>query len=250
MFTGNMKGLKYVAVEVIAKNATKVTDLECGAFMGIVHQKDLDNNTVKFIVLLTKPTTIRMYNANEFDVVTIAALDKDMSYMTVYTNEDEDQRAALTTLSEVVKTMAEEGRIFANDPEKELINVDSYKELPDAVLHGNNLSDSSVTTKNNGSTVNNSTNKIYGTGTSLINGYATKTQAKPTVLNFRRKGKLPSENRLNKIRSLVMELSSGKAQARSLPVPKCDQAKADTDTVKEADTMTKMERQAHQDMTI
>lgn len=245
MFTGNIVGLKYVAVEVIPKNSAKIGEVECGAYMGIVKQKDLNGEEVQFLALLTAETTIRMYNLDEFNVLAIDALDKEMKYLTVFTNEVTDQEEAYNILKAVTKTMTKEGRLFANDPEKELINVDSYKDMPKAVLLANNLSDNKVGTGTNNNSFNNHTKTGGTTGTTNY-GTTYTPPPKPTVLSFRRKGKLPSVEKLERVRELVMGISSGDILPRVLPTPKSEQKESVSDKT-EGDTLPQ-ERQTCKDM--
>jgi hypothetical protein len=217
-----MKNLKYVALEVIKSPGTKLADVECGAFMGIVDYKGDDDKVTTFVVLQNTEKSVRMYNITEYGVMTLQAETDEMKYMTVFTRTEADQKASIEMLRNVIKAMTDEKRMLAQSLGTELINADSYKDMPNAVFSGNNLSSSAMDT-----TVKTTNNTNTGTGTRSGYNYNTtgynvyKEPEKPTVLNFRRKGKLPAEDKLVKMRNLVMALAEDGATIK-VPIPKCD----------------------------
>jgi CYTH domain-containing protein len=237
MLTTDMTNLKYVAVEVIKNPGTKLIDVECGAFMGIItHENDFKSKSV-FIVLQNAERSVRMYNLAEYGIMTIQAETVDMKYMTVFMKTD--QKEAIEVLHNIVTAMKKENRLFAVRPANELINVDSYKDLPEVVLSGNNLS-SSITdrattkiTTNTTANRNNSSGYHYGTGYNTT-GY---TPPKPTVLSFKRKGKLPAADKLTRMENLVKALSEEGAKIK-VPIPKHDLPNKDAPAEKEEHTQT------------
>lgn len=217
MLTTDMTNLKYVAVEVIKNPGTKLIDVECGAFMGILEHKNTTGVITSFIALQNTENSVRLYNLAEYGIMTIQAETVDMKYMTVFMKTD--QKEAVSILKQIVAAMKAEQRLIALKPDNELINVDSYKAMPDSVLTGSNLSTTVVNkTKITGVTTDSNT---------VINGYNTGyagcnySAPKPTVLNFKRKGKLPAEARLAKMHEMVVALASDAYEIK-VPIPKHD----------------------------
>lgn len=224
MLTTDLNNLKYVAVEVIKKPGTKLIDVECGAFMGIISHENASKTMTKFIVLQNSPNSVRLYNLTEYGIMTIQAQSADMRYMTVFTKND--QAEAEDVLKQITTAMRVQKRLYSLTPNNELINVDSYTLMPEIVLTGNNLS-SSVTDK---IITEHKTTTVAGFNTRYINsaacGYVSNytqhtVQEKPTVLSFKRKGKLPTIDKLNKMRELVVALDENNTTFK-IPIPKCD----------------------------
>ena len=202
----------YVAVEVIENPGLKVTDIECGLFMGIITHSSATNKEAHFLALQTAESSVRLYNMNEFNVLSLEALDADMNYLTVFRNTAQDQEQAAGVLRAFVKAMGESWRLFDSTPNCELIDVDSYTNVPSHILTGNTLTGSTEGTtykRSNATYINDTT-------------YTRREPAKPTVLHFKRKGKLPSEERLTKMKSMVLALSTGELDLGKFPFPKCD----------------------------
>ncbi len=207
--------IKYAAVEVIRNNGKTADDIECGAVMGICRRKDDKETIIPFLAVVNSTNSIRLYNLNEYHIVTFDVLDDDIRYMTVYTDTEEDQAAAVLMIDQLVAQMAESGHLMANDAHKELIDVEKYEDMPDAVLEGKNLSDDTKKTNTSSS----SSSQGY-TKTSTHTSTYTKTE--PTIMSVKRKGKLPSPDRLIKMRDKVMLLASGELEMPILHTPKCD----------------------------
>ena len=240
MLSTDMQKLKYVAVEVIKNPGTKIIDVECGAFMGIVTHKNDFGGDATFVVLQNTERSVRMYNTAEYGVMTIQAETIDMKYMTVFMKTD--QKEALEMLGKIVDAMKSEQRLFAVRPGNELINVDTYKDTPDVVLIGNNLSssitDRVTTNSNTGSSTTTDTSKSggyhYGTGYNSTHSY---TKPEPTVLNFKRKGKLPAADKLARMETLVKTLKDATSEVK-IPIPKCDMPEKEEATESEQEDHT------------
>lgn len=212
MLVTDIKNFDYVAVEVIENPGLKVTQIECGLFMGILTHSSNTSKEAHFIALQTAESAVRLYNLNEFNILSIEALSSDMNYLTVFRNTDLDQNKAVEILHEVVKEMGANNRLFDTTPKCELIDVDSYSNFPAHFLVNNTLS---------GST---DTNVYKPSSTKHTNyvPYTNKEPEKPKVLNFRRKGKLPEKTKLDKMREMVQALASGNIEMCKLPVIPCD----------------------------
>jgi len=228
MSQNELTKIKYAAVEVIRNGASSAEDIECGAVMGICRRKNDQNVEISFLAVVNSPSSIRLYNLTEYKIVTLDILDDATRYMTVYTNTEEDQKAAVQMVDKLVQQMAEINHLMANDPYKELIDVEHYDQMPDAVLEGNNLSDKinkdNDKTSTKTSSTSSSISSIYSQSTT--NNTHTQstvyTKQTPTVLNVKRKGKLPSTKKLSAMRDKVVQLATGQFKVNNLPVPKCD----------------------------
>lgn len=211
-------GFDYVAVEVIENQGTKVTQIECGLFMGIITHVSNVGREAKFLTLQVSDTGVRMYNLNEFNVLSIGALDKDMHYLTVYRNTAEEQKDAVTVLSTVVNEMGKSNRLFDTTPGSEMIDVDTFKNVPLNILTTNTLS-------------GNVEGNLYGKSTTYHRDvyddddysiYNYRKPEKPTVLSFKRKGKLPAKENLDKMLEMVKAVTAGEFDVGKIPIPQCD----------------------------
>lgn len=209
--------IKYAAIEVIRNGAKSADDIECGAVMGICRRKDDKDVEIPFLAVVNSANSIRLYNLNEYKIITLDILDDDTRYMTVYTNTVDDQDAAVQMIDQLVKQMEDADQLMVNDARKELIDVEKYTDMPDAVLEGNNLSDK-VSKSDKFST---SSGTDYSTQHSTTTT-TTYTKQVPTVLSVKRKGKLPSQDRLSAMRDKVVQLALGEFDINPLPTPKCD----------------------------
>ena len=201
--------IKYAAIEVIRNDGKTADDIECGAVMGICRRKDDKEDIIPFLAVVTSTSTIRLYNLNEYKIVTFDILDDSTRYMTVYTNTEDDQLAAIQMVDQLVEQMEEAGRLMANDTHKELIDVEQYKDMPDSVLEGDNLSDSKLDNKKVGDS-------------SLKTSTTTYVKKEPTVLIIKRRDKLPSSASLKVMRQKVIMLATGAFTMPPLPVLGCD----------------------------
>lgn len=219
--------IKYVALELIRKGVMKPTAVECGLLMGSTKKLDNDKVEHQFILLVSSHSSLRMYNTDMYDILTLDVADEDARYVTIFTKDEEDQKAARTLLDEITATLIAEGRNYKNDPSNELIDVETYTDYPETVLLSDNLTGSPVkdTTKNSSS----DTNKTNTGASHTANGYTTTTYTKqePTVAHIKRKGKLPAKEKLVAIREKVLLLAKGELELKTLPIPNCDKKEDD-----------------------
>jgi len=210
-----LEKIKYVAVEIIKKDSTAAIDIECGLFMGIIKKLSKKNIEDSFLTLILSEDSIKLYNVTEYAIVTIDIVDVDTRYFTVFTNEASDQKVALKLLKRVVNIMTNDNRLYSNDHNKELIDVDTYKDFPATVFKYNNLTQNTgddETTKND--VVKKSSNSTTVSSVKKLEG--------PVVTNIRRKGKLPNEKKLMSMRDKVMRIANGTFKMKRLPVLPCD----------------------------
>ncbi len=215
--------IKYAAVEVIRNGALSANSIECGALMGICRKKDDKQNELQFLVIANTGSSLRLYNLDEYKIVTLDILDDEIRYMTVFTDTDDDQKASIDMIDEVVEQMNNSDRLMENDARNELIDVETYVELPDAVLECNNFSGKpSTTTKitNTKTTIDNTVTKSGYNSTAGTN--TTTYNRTPTLMRIGRKGKLPAPDRLQAMKVKVMQLATGVFEMPTLPIPKCD----------------------------
>lgn len=212
----DIRDFDYVAVEVVENPGLNVSQIECGLFMGILSHDSGTDKEAHFLALQTTDASVRLYNMSEFNVLSIDALNADMNYLTVFRNTAKDQDEAADILRAIVKEMSKNNRLFDTTPHCELIDVDSYTNVPEHILSSNTLSGNPAST----GTKTKKHNNIRPISTHTP--YVHKEPAKPTVLNFRRKGKLPEQAKLDKMKAMVMAIASGELGEIKLPVPKCD----------------------------
>jgi len=205
--------IKYAAIEVIRNDGKTADDIECGAVMGICRRKDGKEDVIPFLALVVSTSAIRLYNLNEYKIVTFDILDDSTRYMTVFTDTEDDQLAAIQMVDQLVEQMEGLGRLMANDTHKELIDVEQYKDMPDSVLEGDNLSDNKKTGDLSTST---------STSTTTETSTTTYVKKEPTVLVIKRRGKLPSLDRLKTMRQKVIMLANGVFTIPPLPILECD----------------------------
>jgi len=122
-------------------------------------------------------------------------------------------------IDQLVEQMEESARLMPNDTHKELIDVEQYVDMPSTVLEGKNLSDTKGDKTNTTTTYNNTTTTYNSTKTSSNTTYVKQA---PTVMSVKRKGKLPSPDRLTAMRQKVMQLATGVFEFPPLPTLKCD----------------------------
>jgi len=206
MFDTDLTKIQYVAAEVIKCNSTKISDVECGLLMGICTRKNTTNNELKFLALAISEKSVRLYNLDEFNILTLDISDDDTRYMTVFTDTKEDQKYSINMIEEVVTQLKKDNRLQKNDINGELINVETYKDFPKVILTADNIS---AKTSNTATTTTTTTTTIY-------------TKKEPEVLNFKRKGKLPSTEKLDSMKDKVVRIASGEFKLKKLHIPICD----------------------------
>lgn len=247
MLTGtDLKDIKYTAAEVIRKGTDKASAVECGLYMGILTKQDKNKQDKSFLVLVNSKSTLRMYNLDEYDIVAIDVMEKSARYLTVFTKEAEDQTAAQIFLNEVVENLEKENRLYPNDPNKELIDIDTYEDYPSAILTSDNLTGESTedkssksTTKSDSTTYSNGYSPAHGNNTTNTTKTTTYQAAKPKVFSIKRKGKLPKTEKLDTMKDKVRRLASGDFELTNLPIPECDKEdKKSTQSEKTTDNLT------------
>jgi len=220
----NLKEVKYVAVEVIRNNAVKAADIECGLFMGICCKKDTTNRVHKFLALLTNKTSVRLYNMSEYKIVTVDTVAETTRYMTIFTHEALEQVEATTLLGELTVVLNKEEKLYKNDPNKELIDVDKYTDYPKAILEFDNITQEranpSIAEKAGAYHAGN--HYPPANSTSQTTSSYVAVDKKPEVTVIKRKGRLPSTETLLKMKECVKLIASGQFVVKALPIPECD----------------------------
>lgn len=236
MTTGKKVNLDYVAIEVITKNATKDNDPSMGLFRGIrsraLKEGADEKSKLTYWYLLTDMTTderaMKGFSLDAFNILSTRVRYNNSEEVSVFKATDEDQKLAFDFLSDIVKAMEKENRMVDNDTE--IINMNTYKNVPDSL--------SKKTTKTNTSGVDNKPKNwggypSYNTGQTSGTDWEAKRKEKerqeklrqtPTVI--KRKNKLPSEKMLEKMREKVLEIAAGTYEVSIPEEPKaCQDAK-------------------------
>lgn len=236
-----LKEIKYVAVEVLRNKAVTAADVECGLYMGIVAKPDKDNVERKFLTLMVSSVAVRLYNLDEYDILTVDVMDKDARYMTIFNNSDSDQVAAAVLLKEITKNLEEDKRLYINDPQRQLIDVDTYEDYPETILNSDNITgdvtkSSSSSTGGTTKTTGGSAGSTNNTTTGSTYDYTSTVKEEPKVTKISRKGKLPATDRLEKMREKVKMLAEADVQEIKLPIPECDREEENDDDKKTSAT--------------
>lgn len=208
----DLKEIKYVAVEVVKSGTSKAAEVQCGLFMGICRKKDNQNIYQKFLVLMVSENSVRMYNLNTYNIVTIDTTDAASRYMTVFLNEAADQKEAIKLLDELTDVLKSENKLYVNDPNDELVNIENYKDYPETALLSDNLTGDTTDSTSTGTT---DTTKSTST---TQNNAATK----PSLTIIKRKGRLPLPTTLAAMRERVLQIAEGTFKVKALPIPACD----------------------------
>lgn len=216
-----LKDIKYVAVEVIRRTAIKAADIECGLFMGVCSRKDCNNKEHNFVALLINKDSVRLYNTAEYKIVTVDLVAESTRYMTIFTQEILDQIESLTLLRELTTALESEGKLYKNDPNKALIDVDLYTDYPAVVLTGNNITQETKTDNNTAGSTFNTTNRV-GNDYSNVQSKFTTVEKEPEIAVMKRKGRLPSSETLEKMKELVKLIAKGEFTTKQMPIPECD----------------------------
>ncbi len=216
MFDTDLTKIRYVAIEVIKKSSILAKDVECGLLIGICKRTLANKKECKFLFLAVSDKSVRMYNLNDFHILTLDILDDDTRYMTVFTDTDKDQEASQNMVEEMVRHLEENDRLQGNDINKELIDAETYEGYPDAVLTEDNISESTTSkSTQNASSSGGCMNTCHGN----YQNNASWAKKEPTLLNFTRQGKLPSIDTLKAMRAKVLKMAAGDYEAAILPIP-------------------------------
>lgn len=212
----NFKEINYSAVEVIRKTSENIGDVECGLFVGICRKTNASKKVLNFLVVATKRTTVKLYNLDEFNILTVDILSEDTRYMTVFTRSDKDQAIAIKVLDSVRDKLQEESRLDSEDLKKELIDISTYTKYASEILLGDDLSTKLTTNDYDNITNSSNTTRVSNINTAVVE------KEEPAVLHFKRKGKLPSQIKLDEIKNKVITMGNEATKVNPLPIPKCD----------------------------
>lgn len=209
---------KYAAVELMRNGAKSSEKLECGLFFGICKRENYKKEEQTYIVLLNTETSIKIYDMSEFTIVTFELEDKGAKYMSLFTDDDDDQKLANALLTEFVEDMKLSGRIAENDAYGELIDIDTYVDFPENIIKvGSNLT--SISMKDD--TIN-TTAKVIDITKESKAVTLTNYNKPPALTHLKRKGRLPSKERLITMKTKVIQMATGEFEATPLPVPQYD----------------------------
>ncbi len=205
----------YAAIELSRKGSQRAEDLECGLFVGIGSRENNAKEEQWFVTILNTKDSVKIFNLAEFNVVTFEMSDKGTKYMTIFTKEDEDQKAAHEILKDFVKAMIKNNRGIDNDLYDELIDIDTYEGFNEDILtNGANLTSKAKETTGTTGTSSTNTNSTTTTTTTY--------NRKPEVTLITRKGKLPAKEKLETMREKVKALAAGTFEAPPIPIPAFD----------------------------
>lgn len=151
--------LKFIGIELMAKNALSTDSPETGLFRGVRERIDKDVSLTLFLLGdKSRPDSIRGFNAALYNIMTLMFMYGQTKEMIVFKNTTEDQKQANELLESVIEQMKEDGMMLANDPE--IADVSKFEDVPDeffSVKKGTSTSNTpnrptNSTTINNGGT--------------------------------------------------------------------------------------------------
>ena len=153
----NNTKIKYATVEALKKNATRASTPESGLFKGIKirsEKKEQEAKVVQFLLLggSNNVSDLSALNLDDtYNVMSIKMQCGDTKELMVFKANDVDQEKAIETLKSIVRELAADKRMVANDPE--IIDVETYADLP-AEFANKNVAKADIVGANN-------TNKVY-----------------------------------------------------------------------------------------
>lgn len=218
-----LTGADYIAVEVIRKGAERLDKLEAGLFIGVAIRENNRQEKKTFLAMMITDTSAKIYNLDEYDVVSMEIYDSRVKSMIVFTNTEADQKIALEMMKDSIKEMKDAGRLTTNDVYGELIDIDTYKNFPEHILQ----SDANLTTRGSATSgFRNNTNTAGNNTTTPASKSTTVTYRDPYITNMTRKGKLPAIERLAEMKDKVIGIAAGKIEAKPLPICEYDAEEA------------------------
>lgn len=211
----NFKDIKFVSIEVIRNDLDfeKADKIDCGLFLGVL-EKETDNiDNSKFVGVITSASTIKLFNVTEYNILSINVLNDVTRHTVIYGSNDGDQKQALEDLAAVTTALKKEERICKEDPREEIIDTDSYEDYENEVFDEVEINTSVTNTTNNNKSTTSSTTS------NTTNSYTKPVDNTPKVFKIRRKGKMPSFERIDAMKQKIKNLAGIEVK---VPVLKCD----------------------------
>lgn len=223
--TKELTDLRYVAVEMLERDATKDSKPAQGLFRGILSrslEKGEKERELIYMFLLSDPSgdkhKVKGFDASSFNVMTIFLQAGDSQELVAFKADDQDQKLAFEFLAAIVTTLQSENRMVDNDAD--LIDIDTYKDIPKELLEKEKDS------KPVGNTA--PANSAGGTGfrnneywrndyyRTPVESHADRQKRlekekkmRETPAVIKRKSELPTIKQLNKMKKMIAQIAKG-----------------------------------------
>lgn len=238
--------IKYVAVELINKDKTKITatsikkdDIELGLFAGTRTEVDDITGVATIHVCLQQGIKTKAFNVEQFNVLTLEIAHGLYKEELFFQANLPDQLIAMECLNEILEALSDK---FMTSTDSKMIKVDKYVEVPEVLAKDTKASvvgtkNSSIYSPGN----NNSHNRSCGvstynssskyTNTTYISAVEKKRLTKPTF--FKRVTDVPSKDLLEAMKTNILRIQEGKYTQ-----PEFHELEVDKEVDKEVDTKT------------
>jgi hypothetical protein len=213
--------IKFVAFEVLRKDATGNAKAELGLFRGIRMRSDQTNTEAKNLItffLISEPgkkNEITAFSNTFYNILSMTIKYGTTKELVVWKCTAEDQALALEVADGVLKTLVLEKKMLPNDPD--IIDLDKYVDLP------YNLKEAKTT---NPVGVGNAYNRNVGHTTDDWEVRQKKEKEEKerqeklryTPYMVKRVGDLPPQAALNSIKKKVLEIATGEYKSKPIPI--------------------------------
>lgn len=211
--------IKYVALEIVRKDATGNCRPDLGLFRGVRIRSDQagteGSNLITFFLTSEpgKKDEITAYSNIFYNILSMTIKYGGTKELVVWKSSEEDQKLAVEVIDSILKTLVLEKKMLANDPD--IIDLDKYTDLPYHLKEAK-------TTAGVGNTYN---RNVSSTNTDWEERQKKEKEEKDrqekmryTPYLVKRVGELPTQASLNAIKKKVADLATGQYKPAPLPV--------------------------------
>jgi len=202
-----MSGLKYVLIEMIENDVTKMTrnSIIAGTFRGIRIYAPPEDNML--VIVDGKKDETHLLNTEKYNVLSLQKFDGFTKIVHCFRAIEEDQTIALNMLSDIVNDMNADGRTIDNDDN--IIDTATYTCVPDDVTIIKSSAAANTYQGNTGCGMGK--RPLYDGGV----GFKHKTNIKtePAPKHFKRSRK-PGKDALKNMAARISEIKAGTYQVK------------------------------------
>lgn len=211
--------IKYVLIEMIENDESKMTNASIitGLFKGIrIYQPPKEDMLV--LVKDSKKDTIHLLNTNKYNILSLQKFDSYTKIIHCFRATEEDQKLAVSKISDIIKELREDKRTIANDDN--IIDTTTYTDIPDDITIIKQCKSTDVTVPKR---------TVHTPRASTVKSTV---QKDPEPKYFKRSRK-PTEAALTRMQQKIEDIKKGTYQVK-LPIIKGDDIEiagaADDDT--------------------
>lgn len=124
--------IRYVLIEMIENDESKMANASIitGLFKGIrIYQPPKEDMLV--LVKEDKKDTIHLLNTNKYNILSLQKFDGYTKIIHCFRATEEDQKLAVSTISNIIKELNESDRTVANDDN--IIDTSTYTDIPEDI---------------------------------------------------------------------------------------------------------------------